>query len=399
MARSGMTSALGPDLFTAANGLQTQTVELRRAIHKEPELGLHLPDTQAKILESLTGLGLDITLGETSTSVVADLDTGRPGPTVLLRGDMDALPLQEDLDVAWKSTRDQQMHACGHDAHVSMLVSAAQLLSDNTSELSGRVRFMFQPGEEGFAGAKHMIDEGVLNGVDRAFAIHVFTAIPSGLFFAKGGPLMASADEFDITITGRGGHASMPAGCVDPIPAAAATVLSLNTMVGRVTNATDPAVLTVANLHAGTTTNIIPETAHMQGTIRTLDERTRELLIERVDQVAVNTAAAHGCSCTTKISRGYPVTVNDHGEVERASTAATQVFGDGSFHDMPDAVMGAEDFSYVLNEVPGSMVFLGVAPPDIPLEDVAPNHSNYMTIDEDAMARGVAMYAAIAMAH
>ncbi len=387
----------GPDLLDAAEGLQGDAGELRRAIHAEPELGLQLPDTQGKILEALTGLGLDVSTGTSTTSVVADLDTGRDGPTVLLRGDMDALPLHEDVDVPWRSTRDEMMHACGHDSHVAMLLSAAKLLAENRAELSGRVRFMFQPGEEGHHGARYMIEEGVLDGVDRAFAIHVFTAIPSGLFFSKGGPVMASADQFDITVTGKGGHASMPSFCVDPIPAAAATVLGLHTMVGRVTSATDPAVLTVAHLEAGTTYNVIPETAHMQGTIRTLDERTRALLREQVGQVASNTAAAHGCTCTTDVEQGYPVTVNSADEVERARATAEAVFGDGVFHTMPDAVMGAEDFSYVLDRVPGSMVFLGVCPPDIELRDAPPNHSNRMTIDEAAMAKGVAMYAAMAM--
>ncbi len=387
----------GPDLMTAAEGLQPQTVELRRAIHQEPELGLDLPDTQAKILESLTGLGLDISLGKTSTSVTADLDTGRPGPTVLLRGDMDALPLQEDLDVAWKSDREQHMHACGHDAHVSMLASAARLLSENRSELTGKVRFMFQPGEEGFHGAQHMIDEGVLDGVDRAFAIHVFSQIPSGLFFSRPGPLMASADEFRITVRGAGGHASMPSGCIDPIPAAAATVLSLHAMVGRTTAATDAAVLTVAHLAAGTTNNIIPETAFMEGTIRTLNEDVRAKLHDKVHEVATHTAAAHGCSCEARVIKGYPVTVNNADEVQRSGETARAVFGEGSFHTMPDPVMGAEDFSYVLNHVPGSMAFLGVCEPGVEFTDAAPNHSNFMTIHEPAMAKGVAMYAAMAL--
>ena len=362
----------GSQLIDAAQGLQDQTVDLRRAIHADPELGLQLPNTQDKILDALTGLGLSITKGESTTSVVADLDTGKPGPTVLLRGDMDALPLQEDADVAWRSKHEGRMHACGHDAHVAMLTSAARLLVDNKDELTGRVRFMFQPGEEGFHGAKYMIEEGVLDGVDRAFAIHVITKMPSGMFYSKGGPAMASADRFEITITGKGGHASMPEGCVDPIPAAASTVLGLHAMAGRVTSATDPTVLTVAHLQAGTTNNVIPASAFMEGTIRTFNEDTRALLKERVEQVATHNAAAHGCSCETFIEGGYPVTVNDHAEVDRAAAAAESVFGESSFHHLPDGLMGAEDFSYVLNEVPGSMVFLGVCDPDTPLADSAP---------------------------
>lgn len=389
---------VGPELFEAAQGVQDHTVELRRAIHADPELGLDLPKTQKKILDALDGLGLDITKGEALTSVVADLDTGKPGPTILLRGDMDALPLQEDLDVAWRSQNEQMMHACGHDAHVAMLLSAAQVLSENKSELTGKIRFMFQPGEEGFHGAKYMIDEGVLDGVDRAFAIHVFTQMRSGHFFSRGGPLMASADRFEITINGSGGHASMPHGCVDPIPAAASTVLGLHAMVGRTTPASEAAVLTVSHLKAGTTNNIIPHSAFMEGTIRTLNEDVRSILHKNLVTVADHNAQAHNCSCNAAVIPGYPVTINNDEEVARAAKVAESVVGEGSFHIMPEAVMGAEDWSYVLNKVPGSMAFLGVCAPDLEPAEAAPNHSNLMTIDEDAMAQGVAMYTAMAMA-
>lgn len=387
----------GPEILEAAQGLQDHTVELRRAIHADPELGLDLPRTQAKILDALDGLGLHITKGEALTSVVADLDTGKPGPTILLRGDMDALPLQEDTDVAWVSQNEGMMHACGHDAHVAMLLSAARLLSENKDELTGKVRFMFQPGEEGHHGAKYMIDEGVLDGVDRAFAIHVFTQMRSGHFFSRGGPLMASADRFEITIEGSGGHASMPHGCVDPVPAAASTVLGLHAMVGRTTPASEAAVLTVAHLQAGTTNNIIPASAFMEGTIRTLNEDVRSTLHENLVNVSNHNAMAHNCTCNAEIIAGYGVTINNDEEVQRSKSVAESVVGEGSFHILRDAVMGAEDWSYVLNEVPGSMAFLGVCAPDLAPEDAAPNHSNLMTIDEDAMVQGVAMYAAMAM--
>ena len=221
---------VGEDLLEAARNLQGETIELRRAIHADPEIGLQLPSTQNKIVDSLTGLGLDITLGESTTSVVADLDTGKPGPTVLLRGDMDALPLQEDFVSDFQSRHEGVMHACGHDAHVAMLASAARLLSENKSEFSGKVRFMFQPGEEGYHGAKYMIEEGVLDGVDRAFAIHVVTTMPNGLIATKRGALLASADRFEITVNGRGGHASAPHNCIDPIPPAAAMVGGLHSL-------------------------------------------------------------------------------------------------------------------------------------------------------------------------
>ena len=221
------------DLLSASKSMDDTTIEIRRAIHAEPELGLELPETQSKILEALTGLGLDITLGESTTSVVAELDSGRPGPTVLLRGDMDALPMQEDFVSDFQSKHEQRMHACGHDSHVAMLVSAAHVLAGQRSELTGKVRFMFQPGEEGHHGAKYMIEEGVCDGVDRAFAIHVLSNLPNGQVFTKGGPLMASADRFEITMHGKGGHASMPHDTIDPIPPAAATVGALSSLVSR----------------------------------------------------------------------------------------------------------------------------------------------------------------------
>ena len=392
-------STPGPELLDAAIGRQGETVELRRAIHAEPELGLDLPDTQAKILESLTGLGMNITTGTATTSVVADLDSGRPGPTVLLRADMDALPMQEDNDTGFQSIHEGRMHACGHDAHVSMLVTAARLIADNKGELTGKIRFMFQPGEEGHAGAQVMLDEGLLDGgVDRAFAIHIISNMPRGALLSRGGALMASADTFNITVHGKGGHASMPHGCVDPIPTAAATVTGLQTMVGRNMNANDPSVVTVAHIEAGSTNNVIPETAWMEGTIRALSERTRSDLHAGIVRVAESTAAAHGCSCTAEIEPGYPVTINDQGQVDLADAVATDVFGEGAFIQMPTPIMGAEDWSYVLQKVPGSMAFLGACPVGEDPRTTAPNHSNYMRIDEDSMDRGAAMYAAMALA-
>ena len=198
------------DLVTAAFEVTPDVIELRREIHANPEIGLQLPETQRRILDSLTGLGLDITLGNDLTSVVADLDTGREGPTVLLRGDMDALPLIEDTDETFASTIEGRMHACGHDSHVAMLAGAAKLLSDNRGELSGRIRFMFQPGEEGYHGARYMIDEGLLDGVDRAFAIHVDTNQEAGSILCRGGAMFASSDELHVDVMGKGGHAGAP---------------------------------------------------------------------------------------------------------------------------------------------------------------------------------------------
>jgi len=388
---------IGPDIAAAAAGIDAETVELRRAIHADPELGLDLPRTQTKITEALTGLGLDITLGTSTTSVVADLDTGKPGPTVLLRGDMDALPLQEDYPSDFKSQHDGRMHACGHDTHVSMLVSAAKLLADSKDTLTGKVRFMFQPGEEGFHGAKYMIDEGVLDGVDRAFAIHVTANQKAGMIATKAGALLASADKFSITIHGEGGHASAPHHCTDPIPAMAQTISGIHTMVGRSVEATRAGLVTVANVRAGTTNNIIPPHAWMEGTIRSHDEETRATLKANLVRVAEGTSAAHGCSCKTEIDPGYPVTINHDDQAELVGDVTHQILGEEHFAIMPRAIMGAEDFSYVLQHVPGAMAFLGVCPDDESPQTAAPNHSNLMRVNEDAMKHGVALYAAMAL--
>ncbi len=389
----------GPELLEAAAGVQAETIELRRAIHKDPELGLDLPRTQARVLEALTGLGLDITTGETCSSVVAELDSGKPGPTVLLRGDMDALPLQEDLDVPFQSGNEGKMHACGHDAHTAMLASAARVLAGQRAELTGKIRFMFQPGEEGFHGAKHMIDEGVTVGVDRAFAIHVTPNAPAGMVVTRRGPLLASADSFHLTVKGKGGHASMPHFAEDPIPAAAAIITGLHTMVTRDIDVNQPGLLTVAHIEAGTTNNVIPETAFIEGTMRALNEHSRTALHDGVERVANGIAAAHKCSCSVEITHGYPVTINNADQADLVAAVARHTLGEGQYADMPTPRMGAEDWSYVLQKVPGAMAFLGVCPGDIADPRQAPsNHSNLMHLNEDGLTNGVALYIAMAMA-
>ena len=388
-----------PTLMSAAQEFVPETIELRRELHANPELGLQLPETQKRVLEALTGLGLDIKLGDSVSSVVADLDTGRDGPTVLLRGDMDALPLTEDTDLPFKSKVEGRMHACGHDSHVAMLVGAAKLLSANKHELSGRIRFMFQPGEEGFHGARNMIEEGVLDGVDRAFAIHVTPDLPVGVVACRGGTLLASSDEVRITVSGKGGHASAPHHARDPIPAAAAMVGAFQTMITRDVNVFDPAVVTIAHITSGTTNNIIPEVAHMEGTIRAVSEETRELVKSRILRVASGVADAHGCGCEVDIVKGYPVTINDPAMAELVEQTAERVLGEGRYLTSPAPIMGAEDFSYVLQKVPGAMMSLGACPTGVENpEDATPLHSNRMMLNEDVLQTGIAMHAAMAMA-
>jgi hippurate hydrolase len=391
-------SLTADEVRAGAAGLLDDTVALRRRIHEHPELGLDLPRTQAAVLEELDGLGLEVRTGEALSSIVADLDAG-DGPTVLLRGDMDALPMSEDTGLDFASTEPGRMHACGHDAHTAMLVGAARLLTSRRDALRGRVRFMFQPGEEGPGGAPHMISEGVLDGVDAAFALHVAPNAPSGIVVQRSGPVMASSDIFEIVVTGRGGHASTPHWAVDPVPVACEIVLALQSMVTRSVNVFDPTVVTVGRVRAGTTDNVIPESAELVGTVRAVSEATRHLVWERIATVADGIAAAHGCTATVRIDEGYPVTANDAGFTELAAGAARTVVGGSRVIELPTPVMGAEDFSYVLQRVPGAMFFLGVCPPEHPDPLAAPAcHSNRMVLHEDALAVGISVHAAVAAA-
>ncbi|MCH7790379.1 MAG: amidohydrolase [Acidobacteria bacterium] len=306
----------GIDILNAAEGLLNEVTEMRRNIHAHPEIGLDNPNTQQTVLDALDGLGLEISTGDATTSIIADLAGGSDGPTLLLRADTDALPMPEDTEEAFRSTHPDRAHACGHDAHTAMLLGAAKILSENRSEIAGRVRFMFQPGEEGFGGAKVMIDEGVLDGVDRAFAIHVTPNIPTGYIASRPGPMLASADTFEVVVRGEGGHASSPHFCVDPVPGACAIVPALQTMITRELNAFDPALLTVTQINAGTTTNVIAETATLAGTIRAVSEANRARIHDSIHRVATTTSAAHNCTAEVTVSPGYPVTVNHASEIQ-----------------------------------------------------------------------------------
>jgi amidohydrolase len=376
-------------------------VALRRAVHRHPEVGLRLPMTQAAVLRALEGLPLTVRTGRSLDSVVAVLDGARPGPTVLLRADMDALPLTEHTGLPFASEDPAAMHACGHDTHVAMLAAAARVLCTRRNALAGHVIFMFQPGEEGFHGAKLMLDEGVLHAaatpVSAALALHVTATTRSGTVPCRPGPLMASSDGFQVRVLGRGGHGAFPHEAVDPVPAAAAMVGALHTMVTRRISPTEPAVLTVGRIAAGTTVNIIPESAILEGTVRALSEQTRTVLLREVEQVCTHVAAAHGCTAEVRLEHGYPVTVNDAETAGRVLDLAGTVLGGKHPEPMSAPVMGAEDFAYVLREVPGALAFLGACPPGAQPHEAAANHSDRVLFDESAMEYGVALYAAFAL--
>ena len=390
--------------FEEARGLLPTAVALRRRIHAKPELGLDLPLTTAAVLDGLEGLDVEIARGPSTSGLVVSLSGTKPGArtgrTILLRGDMDALPMPEETGLDYASEFPGRMHACGHDAHTAMLVQAVHLLHRHRDELDGTVKFMFQPGEEGHGGARLMIGDGLIDAdpkPDGAFALHIWPGVKAGAILSKPGPMMASADTWGITIKGRGGHASMPHDAVDPIPVAFEIGQALQALVTRRIDIFDPVVLTCTKLTAGTTYNVIPETAEMLGTLRATSEAARERAYDGIRRIATNIAAAHLCEADTVIRRGYPVTVNDAGFVDFARAVATELLGPDNYIDRPAPIMGAEDFSYVLQRIPGCMMFLGVMPDGHNGDDhVAPCHSNRMILNEDCMAAGIAMHTSVA---
>ena len=388
----------------AARSILDDLLPIRRAIHRRPELGLDLPETQRLIAAELRTLGLEPKLGKGLSSVTATIGEGRPGRTVVLRADMDALPLTEETGLEFASEIDGRMHACGHDTHVTMLLGAARLVVERSRRdpawLPGPVRLMFQPGEEGWFGAKVMLDEGFLDDLSadnaRAFAIHISTLFPSGEVHSRPGPLLASADNIAITVRGSGGHASMPHNARDPIPVAAEIITALQVAITRSVDVFDPAVLTIAHLTAGTTTNIIPETALLEGTFRVVSEERRAAMPDLIRRVVSGVAAAHDVEADVVFTPLYPVTVNDADVFQDVQEIARSVVGAADVHEMAAPIMGAEDWSYVLQRIPGVMVDLGGRPRDRELAGYPMNHSNLVVFDEDAMAAGVALYVAVA---
>ena len=395
-----MRAMLHESLIEDARGLTGEITALRRAIHAEPELGLHTPKTMAKVRKALADLPLDWREGSSTTGAVATLK-GRAGEgrRVLLRGDMDALPMPEETGLDFASTVPNTMHACGHDAHTAMLVGAARLLAQRADALTGEVQFMFQPGEEGHHGARFMLEDGLIDPLpDAAFALHVFPNAPHGVIGGRAGPLLAAADQFRLTVTGQGGHASLPHETMDPVPVACEIVTALQAMVTRKFSVFDPVVLTVAEITSGTTHNVIPDSAFIQGTMRSLSAGNRERLRENLRLVAAGIAGAHGLTCDVEIVEGFPVTVCAAEAVDFGERVVRGMFGEETFLRLGDPIMGAEDFAYVLEKVPGAMFFLGVSHEGEDWSQCCGIHSTKMMIDETVMPQGAATLAGLAEA-
>jgi len=385
-----------------AADVQDDLVHLRRALHQIPELGLTLPRTQEHVLAALDGLPLEISTGDSLSSVTAVLRGGSPGGrSVLLRGDMDALPVVERTDAPFAATGDT-MHACGHDLHTAMLVGAARVLTAQRSALAGDVVFMFQPGEEGHDGARHMVSEGVLDAagrrIDAAFAIHVTSSLlPAGQFASRTGTIMSAADTLRVTVRGAGGHGSAPHRAKDPIPAACEMVAALQTFVTRRFDVFDPVIVTVGSFHAGTLFNVIPDSASFEATVRSFSRVAHERLLAEITSVCTGIGTAYGLEVDAKIEELYPVTVNAGSQVDLARASVTEHHGDDRWTDLPNPLSGSEDFSRVLDEVPGVIVFLGATPADRDPATAPFNHSPEAAFDEAVMADGVTLYADFAM--
>ena len=358
-------------VYEEATAISGQIAELRHAIHREPEIGLHLPRTQAKVLAALDGLPLEISPGKELSSVTAVLRSGRPGPVVLLRADMDALPVTEATGLPFASEIDGAMHACGHDLHTSMLVGAARVLSARQRDLAGSVIFMFQPGEEGLGGAKLMIEEGVLDAAGErptaAYALHVFSHLTEGGVFAvRPGPALAAADILYVTVRGRGGHASAPQHSADPIPAACEMVIALQTFVTRRFDVFDPVVITVGSFHAGTVNNVIPDEAAFEATLRSFSHGVAAPAPPR--DTCGSVRGHRPGPRPDRRSPEYPGQLPGHGQRRgrgrvRPGPPPEDLFGAEPGRSTPaQPLTGAEDFSYVLDQVPGAFVNLGACP-------------------------------------
>lgn len=383
-----------------ARDLLPGLVGLRRAIHADPELGLELPRTQRRILDALEPLGVEVTLGAGLSSIAAVIRGAHPGPTVLLRADMDALPLTEETGLDYAATG-ERMHACGHDLHVAGLVGAAQLLAARRDELHGDVLLMFQPGEELGDGATRMLAEGLLDVTGSrpvaAFGIHV---VPGefGVFSTRPGALMAGAIEVEVTITGSGGHASAPHLTRDPVPVAAELVTALQAFVTRRFDVFDPVVLSVTQLHAGgPARNIISETASLVASVRVLSHENSARVQTEIPALVQEIAAAHGCTVEVDVTILCAPTVNDPQAVAHVRSTLSGLFGEERVWETAHPVMGSEDFSFVLEQVPGAFLFLRATPAEVDLETASPNHSPTVVFDDAVLADQAAALAALAL--
>ena len=392
------------DYRQQAATLQADLVSLRHELHRRPEVGLHLPETQRLVRDQLAELGVEVILGQSNSSVVGIIRgaaTSQPAPAVLLRGDMDALPIQEETGLDYASEVTGAMHACGHDAHVTMLLGAARLLNAQRDSLPGDIVLMFQPGEEGHNGAGEMIREGVLDAagprVSAAYALHVFSSrIPQGTFVVRPGAIMSASDTVLIRVVGRGGHGSAPHRAADPVVAAATMVLALQTMVTRRFDSFDPVVVSVGMIRGGDIENVIPDEVEIKATVRTFSPENRARMQTAIHEVLGGVAAAHGVTVELDYRLLYPVTQNDPAEARLAADTVRDLFGAERLSLPEHPLSASEDFSRVLAEVPGVFIPLGAAPLGADLDTAPDNHSPQARFADEVLSDGAALLATLA---
>ena len=374
---------------------------LRRKLHQIPEFGLELPNTLKVILDEISPLG-EITLGKSITSAVLHIKGDLPGPTVLLRADMDALAVIEDTGVPYASTNGF-MHACGHDLHMAMGVGAAKILASRKSELKGEVIIFFQPGEEGHHGADVMIEEQALmvsgSKPIRAYGLHVFSSYPVGMMGSRSGPLMASAGDLLVTVTGSGGHGSMPWLSKDPISVLNEIMSSLQTMVTKRFSAFDPVIVNIGWVRAGdtATTNVIPETASFGATVRVFSEENATKLKQYTQELVDSIATGFGLSATVEFTRATKVLMNDPQAISSVEKVTSELFGTSRYINLPTPIAGGEDFASIVSEIPGAFVFMGACPPGTDHTTAATNHSNKAVFDDSVLGDGAALLASLAV--
>jgi amidohydrolase len=381
-------------LIEVPQPLARHVVDIRRDLHMHPELGFYERRTAAKVAQTLRSLGYEVHEGIATTGVVGTIRGAKPGRTIMLRADMDALPILEENETPYRSTLDGKMHACGHDGHVAILLGAAQLIADRKDELSGTVCLVFQPAEEGLGGARVMVEEGIIErfGIERAYGLHLSSKYRTGTLGFREGPMYASSDSIEIEVLGKGGHGSAPHDTIDPIYTAATFVTSVQQIVSRQVDPLEPAVVTIGSFHGGTIHNVIPRNVKMLGTVRAFSDDVRNAMPERIERVLKSCCDASGAKYQFDYLWRYPVTSNDAAQTQYASELAARNFVDGTVFEA-DQLMGAEDFSFFALRVPSCFYTLGCSADPA---TSAPHHSSTFDIDESALPTGVAMMTALA---
>lgn len=391
------------ELLKEASDFSNISVSIRRELHQIPEFALHLPKTQARILESIEGLG-EITLGKNLSSIALLIRGANPGPTVLLRADMDALSVQEDTGLDYASTNGF-MHACGHDLHMAAGIGAAHLIATHKDELNGNVLIWFQPGEEGHHGADVMIEEGFLDLAGErpiaAYGLHVFTSLPLGAIASKPGPMMASAGDMIVKFHGSGGHGSMPWLSKDPVTPMVEAMSALQSMLNKRFDQFDPVILNIGWVRAGdtATTNVIADEASFGATVRTFSEKNTDLLHELAPELIHSIAKGFGVTAEVTFSRATKVLMNDSGAVEKVEKVAKELVGNAGYQNMSVPIAGGEDFASIVHEVPGAFVFVGACPPEIDFTTAPTNHSSRAVFDDSVLPLCAALLAGLAFEH